>query len=145
MFGPPWLKIAGPIFLIAAIFGAGWTVNGWRMGKANVKLKGEITELELREDQFRETISECQLNREAFETRFDEIAADVNTIASNGIRMQGAIDAASIRTKEIAEAREKLAQLELEHAALVERAIPLNACQTFEMVLAAIAGGPHEQ
>lgn len=145
MFGLPWLKIAGPIFLVAAIFGAGWTVNGWRMGKANVKLKSEIHELELREEKFLETISECQMNREAFEARFDEIANNVSTIASKGIRMQGAIDAASIRTREIAEARAALEDLQAEHEDLVARAVPLDACQTYELVLAAIAGGPHEQ
>ena len=145
MFGLPWLKIAGPIFLVAAIFGAGWTVNGWRMGKANVKLKSEIHELELREEKFLETISECQMNREAFEARFDEIANNVSTIASKGIRMQGAIDAASIRTREIAEARAALEDIQAEHEDLVARAVPLDACQTYELVLAAIAGGPHEQ
>jgi hypothetical protein len=51
----------------------------------------------------------------------------------------------SARTREIAEAREELDRLKIEHADLVERAVPLDTCQTYELVLAAIAGGSHEQ
>ena len=145
MFGLPWLKIAGPIVLVAAIFGAGWTVNGWRMGKANVKLKGELKIERANADAWSEALTLCQSNRAAFEEKFDAVAADIEDIASKEAKMQGAIDAASIRTREIAKARAALELLQVEHEDLVARAVPLDACQTFELVLAALAGGPHVQ
>jgi hypothetical protein len=142
---PIWGQVLIVSAIVGGLFGAGWTVNGWRLGKANVKLKAELKIERVNADAWSEALVLCQSNRASFEEKLDAVVADVNEMASKGVRMQGAIDAASIRTREIAEAREALDRLEREHEDLVARAVPLDTCQTFELVLAAIAGGSHEQ
>ena len=142
---PYLIKLLVGVGIVGMIFSGGWTVNGWRLGKANVKLKGELKIERANADAWSESLVKCQENRGAIEAKLDGVVEDVNRIAAKKDRMQGALDAASIRTIEIAEARAALEQLEREHEDLVARAVPLDACQTFEMVLAAIAGGSHEQ
>ena len=142
---PYLVKMFVSVGIVGVIFGSGWKVNGWRLGKANVKLKAELRIERANADAWSEALTLCQSNRAAFEEKFDAVAADIENIASKEAKMQGAIDAASIRTREIAKARAALEQLQVEHEDLVARAVPLDACQTFELVLAAIAGGPHEQ
>lgn len=145
MFDPRWLKAIVPLGVILAIFFAGWTVNGWRVGKKNVKLQSRITEYETSEKLHIQKVLECQMNRTAMEEALDKVVEGVNTIAAKKDRMQGALDAASIRTIEIAEARAALEQLEIEHAAFLNRTADMTTCQTYEEVLVAIAGGSHEQ
>jgi len=119
---------------------------GWFVTWQNLQVaKARVVASEEREARAVQITLGCQANREAFEEKFDQIAEDINAVATKEARMQGAIDAVSSRTREIAAARAELDRLKTEHEALVERAIPLDACQTFELVLAAIAGGPHEQ
>ncbi len=142
---PYLVKMLVGVGIVGMIFGSGWKVNGWRLGKANVKLKADLRIERANADAWSEALTLCQSNRAAFEEKFDAVAADIENIASKEARMQGAIDAASIRTREIAKARAALERLQVEHEDLVARAVPLDACQTFELVLAAIAGGPHEQ
>jgi hypothetical protein len=142
---PLWGQAAIVAVIVSVLFGAGWTTNGWRLGKANVKLKAEIRIERANADSWSEALTICQSNREAFEVKFDEVADGINKIVLKEARMQGAIDAASIRTREIAKARAALERLEAEHEDLVARAVPLDACQTYEIVLAAIAGDSHEQ
>jgi len=145
MFDPRWLKAIVPVGVILAIFFAGWTVNGWRMGKKNVKLQSRITEYETSEARHIQTVLDCQMNRALFEQKLDQIVLDVALIASKKDRMQGALDAISIQTLETAEARAELERLGIEHAAFVNRTADMTTCQTYELVLAAIAGGTHEQ
>ncbi len=142
---PYLVKLLVGVGIIGMLFGAGWKVNGWRLGKANVKLKSELKIEQVNADAWSKALVKCQENRGTIEAKLDGVVEDVNKIAAKKDRMQGALDAASIRTREIAEARAALEQLEREHEDLVARAVPLDACQTFEMVLAAIAGGSHEQ
>ena len=145
MFDPRWLKAIVPLGVILAIFFAGWTVNGWRVGKKNVKLQSRITEYETSEKLHIQKVLDCQMNRALFEEKLDEVVLEVTLLASKKDRMQGALDAASIRTIEIAEARAALEQLEIEHAAFLNRTADMTTCQTYEEVLVAIAGGSHEQ
>ena len=131
--------------VILAIFFAGWTVNGWKLGKKNVKLQSRIQQYEDSEERHIQAVLDCQMNRELIEEALDTIVAEVVLIASKKDRMQGALDAASIRTMEIAEARAALEQLEIEHSAFLNRTANMTTCQTYEEVLVAIAGGSHEQ
>lgn len=139
MIKVPWHLIVGGGVLLAILIG--WFVTYQNLQVANAK----VIAAEEREARAVEITLDCQANREAFEVRFDTIAESIDKIATKEARMQGAIDAASIRTREIAEARSELARLRTEHQALVDRAVPLDACQTYELVLAAIAGGSHVQ
>lgn len=145
MFDPRWLKAIVPMAVTLAIFFAGWTVNGWRLGKKNVKLQSRITQYEDSEARHIQSVFDCQMNRTAIEDALDKVVESVNVIASKKDRMQGALDAASIRTREIAEARAALERLEIEHAAFLNRTADMTTCQTYEEVLVAIAGGSHEQ
>jgi len=131
--------IVGGGVLLAILLGWFTTWQSLKVARAETVAAAE------REARAVQITLDCQANRAAFEEKLDGIVENVNLIASKKDRMQGALDAASIRTKEIAAARDALERLESEHAALVERAVPLDACQTYEMVLAAIAGGPHVQ
>ena len=135
----PYGLIAGGGVLLAILIG--WFVTWQRLEVANSKVEASVA----REAMAVQITLDCQANRGAIEARLDEVAEDINKLATKEARMQGAIDAASIRTREIAEARAALEQLEAEHEDLVARAVPLDACQTYEIVLAAIAGVSHEQ
>ena len=130
----PYGLIAGGIGLLAILMG--WFVTWQRLEVAQAKVEASAE----REARAVEIVLDCQANRTVIEERLDEVVASMNLIATKEARMQGAIDAVSASTREIAEARDELDRLRAEHADLVERAIPLNACQTFEMVLAAFAG-----
>jgi len=132
------LLIGGGVLLAILV---GWFAT-WQSLKT---ARAETVAAETREARAVEITLQCQANRAAFEEKLDGVVEDVREMASKEARMQGAIDAASIRTREIAAAREALERLRAEHGALVERAVPLDACQTYEMVLAAIAGGPDVQ
>ena len=145
MFDPRWLKAIVPVGVILALFFAGWTVNGWRLGKANVKLKAEIQQYKDSEERHIQAVLDCQVNRALFEEKLDTIVSEIVLISSKKDRMQGAIDAISIQTRETAEARAELERLGIEHAAFVNRTADMTTCQTYEVVLAAIAGGPHVQ
>lgn len=145
MFDPRLLKALVPLAIAIAIFLSGWTVNGWRLGKANVKLKAEIQQYEDSEARHIQNVFDCQMNRALFEEKLDTIVSEIVLIASKKDRMQGAIDAVSSQTLEIAEARAELERLGIEHAAFVNRTADMTTCQTYELVLAAIAGGTHEQ
>ena len=129
--------VAGGILLAILI---GWFVTYQKLQTE----KAKCIAAEEREARAVEITLDCQSNREAIEARLDEVLGAVDLIAEKEANMQGAIEAASIRTREIAEARAELQRLRTEHQALVDRAVPLDACQTYELVLAAIAGGPHE-
>ena len=145
MFDPRLLKALIPLGVVIAIFLSGWTVNGWRLGKANVKLKADIQQYKDSEARHIDAVLKCQMNRALFEEKLDTIVSEIVLIASKKDRMQGAIDAISIQTRETAEARAELERLGIEHAAFVNRTADMTTCQTYEVVLAAIAGGTHEQ
>jgi hypothetical protein len=89
MFDPRWLKAIIPMAVIIAIFFAGWTVNGWRLGKKNVKLQARITQYEESEARHIQTVLDCQLNRATMEEKLNEVVESVNVIASKKDRMQG--------------------------------------------------------
>jgi hypothetical protein len=135
----PYGLIAGGVGLLAILLG--WFVTWQRLEVAQANVEASVE----REARAVQITFDCQANRTAIEERLDEVAEDINKLATKEARMQGAIDAASIRTREIAKARAALERLEAEHEDLVARAVPLDACQTYEIVLAAIAGDSHEQ
>lgn len=134
----PYKLIAGAVIVLGVFFGWFATWQSLRVAKANLSAAAE------REIRWQETVTACQSNRAAFEERFDQIIAQVDAIAAQRERLQGAVDNAGLRAREIAEARGALERLRAEHEALVDRAVPLTACQTYEMVLVALAGGAHE-
>ena len=131
----PYKALISAVVAIGVLFGWYATWQSLRVAKANLEAAAE------REVRWQETVAECQMNRQAFEERFDEIVSSVNAVAAQRERLQGAVDNAGLRAREIAEARDALARLRAEHDALVDRAVPLTACQTYEMVLVALSGG----
>lgn len=134
----PYKLIAGLVLAVAVLLGWFITYQSLRVAKADLAASEE------REARLTEVISACQANRHAIEERLDQVVGRVAEIAAQRERLQGAIDNAGVRAREISEARDALARLQAEHDALVNRAVPLTACQTFEMVLAAFAGGSYE-
>jgi len=135
-----------PYKLLAGIVGGflvliGWLLTWQSLQTANAKIEG----YKINEIRFMETIAACQGNREAFEAKLAEVAADIEIVAASKERLQGAVDDAGARAREIAAARSELERLRTEHQQLVERAVSLNECQTYEMVLVALAGGSHDQ
>ena len=134
----PYGMIAGGAAILLILLG--WFVTWQRLEVAQAKVEASAE----REARAVQITLDCQANRDVIEDRLDKISSDIDAIATKEARMQGAIDAVSASTREIAEARAELDRLRAEHADLVERAIPLDACQTFELVLAAFAGGSHE-
>ena len=135
-----------PYKLLAGIVGGflvliGWLLTWQSLQTANAKIEG----YKINETRFMETIAACQGNREAFEAKLAEVAADIEIVAASKERLQGAVDDAGARAREIAAARSELERLRTKHQQLVERAVSLNECQTYEMVLVALAGGSHDQ
>jgi hypothetical protein len=135
-----------PYKLLAGIVGGflvlvGWLLTWQSLQTANAK----IDAYKINEIRFMETIASCQGNREALEEKLDLVAADISIVAASKERLQGAVDDVGLRAREIAAARGELKRLEAEHSDLVNRAVPLDACQTYEMVLVALAGGSHVQ
>lgn len=135
----PYRALISAVVAIGVLFGWYATWQSLKVAKANLSAAQE------REIRWKETVDACQANRAAFEEKIDQVIAEVNRVAAQKERLQGAIDNAGIRAREIAEARDALERLRAEHSALVDRAVPLTACQTFEMVLAAFGGGSHVQ
>jgi chromosome segregation ATPase len=138
---PPWAQIAIAIAGIAVIFGAGWTVNGWRLSKENQKLKFELQKSESREDAWRETAERCQENRGTLEEELHGINEAFASIAQSRDRLQWAIDNARKNAIDRAAAEDELAKLEAEHQVLADRVVSMTACQTYEAVLVSLAGG----
>lgn len=138
---PPWAQIAIAVVGIAVIFGAGWKVNGWRLAKANQKLKFELQKSESREDAWKRTAEQCQENRINYETAFDQIFTSVEKIAQSRERLQWAVDNAHENALELAAAEDELARLEAEHQALADRVVSMPLCQAYEAVLVSLAGG----
>jgi chromosome segregation ATPase len=138
---PPWAQIAIAIAGIAVIFGAGWKVNGWRLSKANQKLKFELQRSESREDAWRTTAERCQENRATIEEALDGVRESFAAVAQSRERLQWAMDNAHENALELAAAEGELARLEAEHEALAARVVSMTACQTYEAVLVSLAGG----
>jgi len=135
-----------PYKLLAGIIGGALVLVGWLVTWQSLQTaKAEIKAYQINETRFMETIAACQGNRELFEEKLDLVAADIAVVAASKERLQGAVDDVGLRAKEIAAARGALERLRGEHADLVNRAIPLDTCQTYEMVLVALAGGSHVQ
>ena len=142
---PIWAQAAIGAGLIALIFGAGWTVNGWRLGKANVKLKAEVKAERANSEGWANALTTCQENRIALGTKLDELAVFFADTAAAAGRLDGAARSAHQRAAELAEAREALATLESEHADFIARTADMTVCQTYEAVLVALVGSPHDQ
>ena len=135
-----------PYKLLAGIIGGALVLVGWLVTWQSLQTaKAEIRAYQINETRFMETIAACQGNREAFEAKLAEVAANIEVVAASKERLQGAIDDAGARAREIAAAQGELERLRAEHQQLVERAVSLDECQTYEMVLVALAGGSHEQ
>jgi chromosome segregation ATPase len=135
----PYKLIAGGAILLAILIG--WFTTAQRLKVANANLAAAAE----REARWQETTLACQANRAAIEKRFDAVVAKINEIAAQKERLQGALDSAGVSAREIAKARDALERLQAEHEDLVNRAVPLDACQTYELVLAAFGGGSHVQ
>lgn len=135
----PYRLIVSIVIAVGVAFGWYATWQSLKVAEANLSAAKE------REVRWQETVAECQANRAAFEEKIDQVIAEVNKVAAQKERLQGAIDNAGLRAREIAEARGALERLRAEHSALVDRAVPLTACQTYELVLAAFGGGSHVQ
>lgn len=135
-----------PYKLLAGIVGGALVLVGWLLTwQALQTARAEIKVYQINETRFMETIAKCQGNREAFEEKLAGVAEAIEKVAGKEVQLQGALDDAVRRSREIAEARADLERLREEHTDLVNRAIPLDECQTYEMVLAAFAGGSHVQ
>lgn len=135
-----------PYKLLAGIIGGALVLVGWLVTWQSLQTaKAEIKAYQINETRFMETIASCQGNRELFEEKLDLVAADIAVVAASKERLQGAVDDVGLRAREIAAARGALERLRGEHEDLVNRAVPLDTCQTYEMVLVALAGGSHVQ
>ena len=137
---PLWGQLAIGIAVVVVIFGTGWKVNGWRLNSEIAALERTLDATEALKEGWKRDQKQCQENAAKLETALAEVAAKAEEIDDLTNRLQGAEGITHKIASELAKARAEIAIVSTEYNALRLAAVEQNVCQTYESVLAALAG-----
>ena len=81
-------------------------------------------------------------NRERIELALESIATATEALATNSAEAVAVAARAGVRARELADARDELAELRIGAAELRARTENLDYCETLEIIIRDLAGGP---
>lgn len=129
--------IVGGGLIVALVIALVITGQGCQTARAKLEAA------ELREQNWKEEQKRCEENKEKLHDALADVDAKITEISDLTTRLQGSEATAHRIALELAAANTERASIASEYADLRARAVDLNTCQTYELVLAALAGeGP---
>ena len=131
----PWGMIAGGVGILALVIALFVSMQNTRLAKA--KLEAAV----LRENVWIEEQARCKENEVALTEAAAESMALAQEIVILQATLQGSADATHKQAVERARAEAELRTVEEKYANLSTRAVDMDVCQTYELALAALAGG----
>jgi hypothetical protein len=127
-------------WIVGGVVGLAVLVGIGAIFQQNQTLKAKLEASQLREKSWAEQKAVCDENEKALTDALVDIAEKAEEIENLGIKLEGREEAIHRQAVELAKAKDGRAAVLIKYQELSRRAVTLDVCQTYESVLAALAG-----